>query len=139
MPEADLRAYLEQHLPHYMVPAVIVELDEMPLTPNKKVDTKALPEPLTSEAASSPVVAPRDEVERSVIAIWSEVLGQENIGAKDHFFRLGGNSFHLVRVVARLRDVHGVALSSRAFFERPTVEALAAQVREALHAGEASQ
>lgn len=139
MPEADLRAYLEQHLPHYMVPAQFVELDELPLTPNKKVDIKALPEPLTGEAAAGPVVAPRDELERSVITVWNEVLGREDIGAKDHFFRLGGNSFHLVRVVARLRDIHGVALSSRAFFERPTVEALAAQVREALHAGEASR
>ncbi|MBQ0983207.1 hypothetical protein KBZ10_01355 [Streptomyces sp. F63] len=139
MLEADLRTYLEQHLPHYMVPTQIVELDELPLTPNKKVDAKALPEPLTSGSAAGPAVAPRDELERSVASVWSEVLGQEDIGAKDHFFRLGGNSFHLVRVVARLRDVHGVALSSRAFFERPTVEALAAQIREALHAAEASR
>ncbi|MFD7068322.1 phosphopantetheine-binding protein [Streptomyces sp. NPDC059913] len=136
MLEADLRTYLEQQLPHYMVPTLIVELDELPLTPNRKVDTKALPAPPATATGTPADLAPRDEIERSVAAAWNAVLRVDGIGVRDNFFRLGGHSFHLMQVVAKLRDTHKVALSPRAFFERPTVEALAAQVREALHAGE---
>ena len=97
-----LSAHLRAVLPDYMVPARIVVLEAMPLTPNGKLDRKALPEPDFAGAGVG-YVAPRSETERKLVAIWQEVLGLEKIGVTDNFFELGGDSILSLQIIARAR------------------------------------
>ncbi|MFN7611043.1 MAG: non-ribosomal peptide synthetase, partial [bacterium] len=100
--QQHLLAYLAARLPEYMVPAVVVQLSEFPLTVNGKLDRKALPEP--SFNLSSAFVPPRTELEQRVATIYAEVLGlsQESVGITDDFFRLGGNSILAIKLISRL-------------------------------------
>jgi amino acid adenylation domain-containing protein/non-ribosomal peptide synthase protein (TIGR01720 family) len=138
---AELRVFLRDKLPEYMVPAAFVMLEALPLTPNGKVDRKALPAPegLTSERAR---VLPRGPVEEAIAAVFAEVLklAPEGVGAHDGFFELGGHSLLAAQAVARVRAAFGVELAVRAVFDAPTVAELAARVEAALHAtpGEAA-
>ncbi|WP_281944517.1 AMP-binding enzyme, partial [Paenibacillus tyrfis] len=84
----ELRGALSQELPDYMIPSHFVQLEKMPLTPNGKLDHKALPAPEGSAAAREEYVAPRSEAEKTLAAVWQAVLGAERIGVKDHFFEL---------------------------------------------------
>ncbi len=129
---ADLRAYLSEHVPHYMVPSAYVTVDELPQTPNGKVDRDALPDPEWDHATvSEEFVAPRTEAERRVADVWSDVLSVEEIGVHDNFFALGGHSLLAMQVMSRLRDEFGVALTLRAIFDAPTVLELAVEVSRA--------
>ncbi|MFE9631360.1 non-ribosomal peptide synthase/polyketide synthase [Streptomyces sp. NPDC006463] len=119
-----LREFLAASLPEFMVPAVCVVLDALPLTANGKVDRKALPEPDLSGLAEV-YVAPRDEREEVVAGVFAEVLGLDRVGVHDHFFRLGGDSIRAVQAASRLRRT-GVDISVRDLFDRPTTAALAA-------------
>jgi acyl carrier protein len=123
---AELRAYLAQWLPDYMVPASFVRLDKLPLTANGKVDRPALPPPGSekTEPTQQPV-GPRTETEKALAAIWSELLYVERIGIHDDFFDLGGQSLMAIRAVSRIRDVFEVDLPLRNLFEHPTVAGLA--------------
>ncbi len=127
---ADLRETVQRTLPEYMVPAAFVILDELPRTPNGKVDRKALPAP-TQGRAGLGFVAPRTPDEELLAGIWSELLGVDPVGVEDGFFELGGHSLLATRVVARVRDVFGLELPVRSVFEAPTVAALAARIGEA--------
>ncbi|MFL6119209.1 MFS transporter, partial [Actinophytocola sp.] len=100
---SDLRAALKDRLPEYMVPAAFVELDELPLSPNGKLDRAALPAPVVSRDASTELIAPRTGTEQLLAAVWSEVLGVETLGIDDDFFDLGGHSMLATQVVARIR------------------------------------
>jgi hypothetical protein len=102
----ELRSYLSRHLPQYMVPSAYVYLECMPLTPNGKLDRKALPVPdRQRELHSSDIYeAPRGGIESALAAIWSELLKLDQVGRRDSFFDLGGNSLLAVRVMSRLRD-----------------------------------
>ncbi|SEO57274.1 natural product biosynthesis luciferase-like monooxygenase domain-containing protein [Salinihabitans flavidus] len=125
--EATLRANLAEHLPEHMVPAHFVPLDAFPLTPNKKVDRKALPAP--SKAAPTPrqqgFAPPESDTARDVAAVWSRILGVERIGAGDNFFDLGGHSLLAVQAHRELRDRLGhAALSITDVFRFPTLSAL---------------
>jgi amino acid adenylation domain-containing protein len=126
---AGLGQYLERRLPHYMVPAVIVGLDAMPRTPSGKLDRQALPLPREQlgEAAEPPSTA----TEKSLAAIWSEVLGVQEISADDSFFDIGGHSLKATRVINRVRRELGVELSMHELFRRPTLRELAAAVDQA--------
>ncbi|HST60165.1 MAG TPA: amino acid adenylation domain-containing protein, partial [Longimicrobium sp.] len=124
--EEALRAHLRQSLPEYMVPGAFVVLEALPLTPNGKVDRKALPAPEGSANATRVYEAPRTEAERTVAAVWAEVLGVEGVGAHDRFFDLGGHSLLLVRVQARLREAFGQPVPITHLFRYLTVSALAA-------------
>lgn len=118
----DLRAYLKQQLPEYMVPPVILVLDAFPVTPNGKLDRRALPAPdLTRSETPGDAVAPRNELEARIMAIWSEVLGLETLGIDDNFFDLGGESFKAVRAVRKISDSLGVM----ELFLHPTIRQLA--------------
>ncbi|HET9228951.1 MAG TPA: condensation domain-containing protein, partial [Thermoanaerobaculia bacterium] len=119
--EDDLRTFLRARLPEYMVPSSFVFLDALPLTPNRKVDRKALPEPERVEAEIHPL-SPREE---ALAAIWREVLGVERIGPDDDFFGLGGHSLKVTQVLARVRETFGVELPVRSVFEAPTLSRLA--------------
>ncbi|MFB1485365.1 amino acid adenylation domain-containing protein, partial [Corallococcus sp. RDP092CA] len=128
-----LRERLRVKLPEYMVPPVLRVLEGMPLTPNGKVDRKALPEVEAVVASSREYEAPRNEVEKTLAAIWAEVLRVPRVGVKDSFFELGGHSLMAMRVASRIREELGVELPLRALFEATTVEALASRLDTAKH------
>ncbi|WP_331023625.1 amino acid adenylation domain-containing protein [Longimicrobium sp.] len=133
---AVLRAHLAERLPEYMVPAAFVHMDALPVNPNGKLDRKALPEPEFGPDEET-YVAPRTPVEEVLAGIWAEVLRLERLGVHDEFFGLGGHSLLATRVVSRVREVFGVELPLRAFFEGPTVAELAVRVEEMRRAGAA--
>ncbi|WP_396454331.1 amino acid adenylation domain-containing protein, partial [Actinomadura sp.] len=122
----ELRAHIRESLPESMVPAAVVVLDEMPLTPNGKVDVKALPRPELAPAPATAYRAPSGEAEETVAAVFAELLGVDRVGADDDFFALGGNSLIAMRVVSRVRRALDVELPVRALFEAPTAAGLAA-------------
>jgi amino acid adenylation domain-containing protein len=121
---AELRNFLKERLPDYMVPAAFVILERLPVNPNGKVDRRALPEP-ADEPRGSDFAAPQTEIERSLAVILREVLGVEKMGRHDNFFELGGNSLQLVKVHARVQETFGVDLQVVQLFTHPTVAALA--------------
>ncbi|MDZ7399742.1 MAG: amino acid adenylation domain-containing protein [candidate division KSB1 bacterium] len=122
----DLYAYLKERLPDYMVPAIFMKLDEMPLTPNGKINRKVLPAPDQGRPElGRAYIAPRTQTEELVAGIMAQVLAVERVGVQDNFFELGGHSLLGVRVQSRIRDAFGIELPLRHLFESPTVEALA--------------
>ncbi|MET0852525.1 MAG: phosphopantetheine-binding protein, partial [Candidatus Rokuibacteriota bacterium] len=125
---AELRAGLQRALPAYMLPAAIVEVDALPLTPSGKVDRRALPEPATVIGQSGEFVPPDTAVERRIAGIWEELLEVRPVGRTDNFFELGGHSIVAVRLISRLREVFGISLGLRTVFDGPTVGELAAHV-----------
>jgi amino acid adenylation domain-containing protein len=123
----ELRAHLGQRLPEHMVPAAFVPLVLMPLSPNGKLDRKALPAPEGLRLqADTPYVEPRTELERNLARLWQEVLGVEKVGIHDRFFDVGGNSLLLVRAHGRLRAELGLEISLTELFKYPSISALAA-------------
>jgi len=95
-PGGELRTQLRASLPQYMIPAAFVLLDAFPLTPNGKVDRKALPAPQAERQIERVLVAPRSELEQRIATVWREVLHLEHVGVKDNFFDLGGHSLLIV-------------------------------------------
>jgi amino acid adenylation domain-containing protein len=123
---SELRGFLKEKLPEYMVPAAFEQLEALPLTPNGKVDRKALPAPQSGRSGLEVAfVAPRTPAEEALARIWSEVLGIAGVGVEDNFFELGGHSLLATQVVSRVRRALDVELPLRALFERPTIAALA--------------
>jgi amino acid adenylation domain-containing protein len=127
---AELRAWLGVKLPEYMVPSVFVFLDGLPLTVNGKVDRRALPAPGKSREPESGHLAPRDALELRLVRLWEELLGIEPVGVRDDFFALGGHSLLAVQLMARLQAMLGASLPVAALLRNPTVERLAALLRE---------
>jgi acyl carrier protein len=126
----ELRTYLKDKLPGYMVPSAFVVLESFPLTPNGKVDRKALPSPDRNSADSAQVyVAPRNDVDEIIAGIWAEILGIRQIGVHDNFFDLGGHSLKATQVVSRLRRAFHSEIPLRHLFEFPTVAELAVAIR----------
>jgi amino acid adenylation domain-containing protein len=126
---ASLRSALKSTLPDYMVPAAFHQMAQFPLTPNGKVDRKALPAPDQSgidNAAS--YIAPRTETEQQLADIWSEVLRIERVGVSDNFFALGGHSLLATQVISRIRRDMNTELPLRSIFETPTIEGLARRI-----------
>ncbi|CAM8625009.1 Natural product biosynthesis luciferase-like monooxygenase domain [Paracoccaceae bacterium] len=123
--EAGLRAELAAVLPEHMMPAHFVTLDAFPLTPNRKVDRKALPAPHAAPVTEV-FVAPQSDIEAQLAAIWGRILGVPKVGAKDNFFALGGHSLLAVQAHREIREALGVAkLSITDIFRFPTLQALA--------------
>ena len=127
---SDLRTFLAETLPHYMIPLAFVALNAFPLTPNGKVDRLALPAPDAERRVGlQPNYAPpRSRIEEILVKIWSDVLGLERIGIHDSFFDLGGHSLLMTPLVLKLRDYFQLRLSMRDFFERPTIAELAEMI-----------
>ena len=124
-----LRSSLERTLPAHMIPAVLVRLEELPLLPNGKVDRAALPAPVSSAwRDGQEYVAPSSETERVLVEIWESLLDVRPISVDEHFFRLGGHSMLVVRLMAQIRRRLGVEVPLAALFEHPTVRGLAARV-----------
>jgi amino acid adenylation domain-containing protein/thioester reductase-like protein len=125
VPSIDaLRTYLKSLVPEYMVPSAFVQLERLPLSPNGKLDRKALPAPELSAYTSRQYEAPQGEVEEIIAGIWQAVLGVERVGRHDNFFELGGHSLLIMQVLERLRRV-GLATDVRRVFESPTLAELA--------------
>ncbi|HFE51810.1 MAG TPA: non-ribosomal peptide synthetase, partial [Bacteroidetes bacterium] len=127
----ELRTYLREKLPEYMVPPIIMILDEFPLTPNGKVDRRALPEPegLRPDLERE-YVAPRNETEEKIADICQDLLGIEKVGVYDNFFDLGGHSLLATQLMSRLRETFGIEIPLRALFEGPTVAELAKTIEK---------
>ncbi len=125
----QLRQFLKEKLPDYMVPTIFMTLEVMPLTPNGKVDRKALPMPdSTRRDLAERYVAPSTAIEQQIADIWSQVLNLERVGVHDNFFELGGHSLLAIQVISRLRKTLQVDFSLPSLFEVPTVAGLAKRV-----------
>ncbi|QSX79616.1 amino acid adenylation domain-containing protein [Lysobacter solisilvae] len=124
---ASLRDRLAQELPEYMIPGAFVSLTAFPLTPNGKLDRKALPVPDQAAVASRAYEAPVGSVEKALAQIWQQVLGLERVGRHDHFFELGGHSLLMISLIEHLRQ-RGLSADVRTVFQAPTLSALAAQL-----------
>jgi surfactin family lipopeptide synthetase A len=121
----DLRSFLQQKLPDYMMPSVFVFLDSLPLTPNGKLDRKALPAPDQSRPElDDAFAAPRTPIEEILVNIWAGVLKLDKVGIHDNFFHLGGHSLLATQVVTRIRDAFKLDLPLRTLFEAPTIHGL---------------
>jgi amino acid adenylation domain-containing protein len=134
---AELRTHLKERLPEYMMPSHFVLMDEMPLTPNGKVDRRALPEPSAVVGNAREYVSTRTPVEEVLAGVWSQVLGAERVGVNDNFFELGGHSLLATQLVSRIREAFKVEMPLRAVFESPTVAELAGHVEALLRSGNA--
>jgi amino acid adenylation domain-containing protein len=122
----DLRTYLKQHLPDYMVPSTFIFLETMPLTPNGKIDRKALPQPNNSRPAlTKSYAAPATEIEQTIATIWQEVLDLQKVGRNDNFFDLGGHSLRMVQLHSKLKAQFEQDLPMIKLFEYPTIAAMA--------------
>ncbi|QRK05610.1 non-ribosomal peptide synthase/polyketide synthase [Archangium violaceum] len=121
----ELKSFLKERLPEYMVPRFFVSLESFPLTPSGKVDRRALPAPDVEGMEREGFVAPRTEMEQRVADLWAPLLGQGRVGAHDNFFELGGHSLLAMQVTSRLREELRVELPVRVLFEAPTVAELA--------------
>ncbi|MBB3105485.1 condensation domain-containing protein, partial [Azomonas macrocytogenes] len=129
--QSELRAELKDHLktalPDYMVPAHLILLERMPLTPNGKLDRRALPRPDVS-LLQQEYIEPRSELERQLAGIWAEVLKVERIGLTDNFFELGGDSIISIQVVSRARQ-QGIQITPKDLFQHQTIQGLAGVAR----------
>ncbi|WP_024642531.1 condensation domain-containing protein, partial [Pseudomonas syringae] len=123
----SLREHLQSALPEHMVPAAYVQLDELPLTANGKLDRRALPVPDRSALASRGYAAPENDTEMAIARIWQDLLQLEQVGRHDNFFELGGHSLLAVKLIERMRQIDLVA-DVRVLFSQPTLSALAAAV-----------
>ena len=128
---AEIKQFLAQRVPDYMIPSALVTLSTLPTTASGKVDRKSLPPPdWTSALAKGEFVAPRAGVEQQLAAIWSEVLKLDRVGAHDNFFDLGGNSLLALRLIARVRGAFSLDLPLVTLFTAPTVAGLAAALEK---------
>jgi amino acid adenylation domain-containing protein/non-ribosomal peptide synthase protein (TIGR01720 family) len=132
-----LREQLKQLLPSYMIPAMMIELEQMPLTPNGKIDRAALPKPGEVQEERGEYVAPSTPVEAALVEIWKRTLGIERVGVHDNFFELGGDSILSIRVIARAKQA-GLHVPANLIFLHPTIAELAANLPQTPDAPKAS-
>jgi amino acid adenylation domain-containing protein len=123
---ADLRTWLHEKLPDYMVPHHFVNVEKLPLTASGKVDRRSLPKPELKPSSGHHYVAPRSRTESLIAGVWKDLLGVEGVGLKDNFFDLGGHSLLVIRMAGRLKRHFVKPFGVMDIFERPTVERLAA-------------
>ncbi len=126
----ELRELVAASLPEYMVPAVFMALERLPVNANGKLDRRALPVPKVSVAGLDGYVAPRTATERALAEIWAGVLAVDQVGVEDDFFGLGGDSILNIRVLSMIREALGIELSTRALFDTRTIARLAELVPE---------
>jgi acyl-coenzyme A synthetase/AMP-(fatty) acid ligase/acyl carrier protein len=125
----ELRLFLREKLPEYMVPATLIGIDELPLTPSGKVDRRALPAPeQTAEYSEKSLIAPRTPTEERLAEIWKQLLSRDEISINQNFFDLGGHSLLATQVMSRIREAFKIELPLRFIFELPTISSLAAKI-----------
>jgi amino acid adenylation domain-containing protein len=135
----ELRVYLKERLPEYMVPSAFVMLDVLPLSPNGKINRRALlaPEQGRPDAARE-WITPRSPMEEAVAEIWSEVLGVERVDVHQNFFEIGGHSLLAMQFISRVREAFAVEVELKQLFESPTIAAFTRHLQEALSDGQGS-
>jgi amino acid adenylation domain-containing protein len=128
----EMKKYLSGSLPSYMIPELFVKMERFPLTPNGKVDLKALPEPWEEEPGKKEIIAPRDQLEKKLVALFSEVLKIEesHVGIEDHFFEIGGHSLNATHLVHRIYQELGVSIDIEEVFKNPFIKQLAVRIRD---------
>jgi acyl-coenzyme A synthetase/AMP-(fatty) acid ligase/acyl carrier protein len=136
---SELRHYLKQKLPDHMVPSAFVRLEALPLTPNDKVDRRALPMPDRIRSVEETFAPPLTPFEEALAGIWSEVLRLDSVGIHDNFFALGGHSLLATQVISRLRQAFGIELPLQTIFEAPTVGELSERLETIRWASQQSQ
>ena len=119
--DKDLRAYLEAILPDYMIPAFLIEMDQMPINKNGKIDRRALPDPADVIMAGEEEEAEKSETERILSEIWEQTLGRTGIGVDDHFFNVGGHSLKVTQLIFQIERKLGITLPLAAVFDHPTI------------------
>jgi amino acid adenylation domain-containing protein len=130
---SQLRQFIQERVPHFMVPAIFIKLDALPLTENGKVDRKNLPVPDGQRPESVDMYAPPEtSMEKSIAAMWQEVLGVKDPGIHDDFFHLGGQSIMAIRIIQRINQAFQINLPMRAIFTEPSIASLALLVEETL-------
>jgi amino acid adenylation domain-containing protein len=130
---SELRSFVQERLPNYMVPSAFVFLDALPLTPNGKVDHRALPAPdASSLQLDAEFVPPTNPTEELLATIWADVLGVERVGIHDNFFELGGHSLLATQVISRCRQAFSVELPLQSLFENPTIVRLGDRIKTLL-------
>jgi amino acid adenylation domain-containing protein/non-ribosomal peptide synthase protein (TIGR01720 family) len=120
----EIRQFLKQKLPNFMIPAAFMVLDSIPMTPNQKVDYRALPTPDFSRSDEDKFAAPRTLIEEKLVAIWSEVLRIENVGIHDNFFELGGDSILSIQLISKANQ-SGIQIAAKQLFKYQTIADLA--------------
>lgn len=125
----ELREYLSDHLPDYMLPSYFIQINKMPLTPNGKIDRKALPEPAGDAIAANGYKAPRNETEEKLAAVWQEVLDRDKIGINDNFFEIGGDSIKALQIVSKLSRAD-LKLQVKDLFTNPSIRHLSKYVKK---------
>ena len=136
----ELRCFIKQKLPDYMVPSAFVFLDTLPLTPNGKIDRRTLPAPDSSHLdLEATFIAPRTPTERQIADIWTQLLKLEQIGIHNNFFEFGGHSLLATQVISRLRQAFGIELPLQTLFEAPTVGELSERLETIRWASQQSQ
>jgi acyl carrier protein len=127
---SSLRSHLKESLPEYLIPSLYVRLESLPLTTSGKTDRRALPKPPLTDLPSSTSRAPRDDFELVLLYLWKEVLDIQSCGVTDNFFELGGHSLLLVGLATRMEKEFRKAIPMALLFKYPTIEAIAAFLRE---------
>ncbi|SHN14586.1 amino acid adenylation domain-containing protein, partial [Flavobacterium pectinovorum] len=125
----EIRHYLEEKLPEYMIPNFYIALDSIPVTSNGKVDRKALPSVTADDIIRGEYVAPKNETQDKLAAIWQDVLGIEKVGITDNFFNLGGNSLIIGQVINRIHKELHQGITFKAFFSSPTIEEISLKLQ----------
>lgn len=126
----ELRNYLKMKLPEYMIPSYFIELEKIPLTPNGKVDRKALPNYKKSINVKTQYIPPQNEIEEKVSNIWKDILSLDEISIHDNFFELGGDSLKVTKIVDRVYKEFNVKIPLRNLFDDPTVAKLAELIQQ---------
>ncbi|OIK22018.1 non-ribosomal peptide synthase/polyketide synthase [Bacillus amyloliquefaciens] len=134
----ELRESMARHLPGYMIPAYFVQLDQMPLTPNGKLNRQLLPAPVNKRDRGIEYVPPRTSAEIQLTAIWQDVLGLEQVGIRDNFFDIGGHSLRATALLAKIQKQMHVQIPLRDVFRFPTIEQLARMITETESTGYAA-
>ncbi|MBM7586117.1 amino acid adenylation domain-containing protein [Bacillus pakistanensis] len=126
--KSELRKELSNKLPDYMIPSIFIEMDNLPLTSNGKVDRQCLPEPTEKDFEMGEYIAPRNSVEEMLTKIWQEILNHEKIGIHDNFFEIGGHSLLATQVISRVADNVGKQIPIRFIFEFPTIATMSSEI-----------
>ncbi len=131
--ERELRAFLQERLPGYMLPAAFIPLDALPLNHNGKLNPGALPAPTSAtDSARGEIIAPRNDIESGVSQLWAELLGRNSFSVRDDFFAVGGHSLLAIQMLSQLRKKFGVDVPVRRLFDTPTIEGVAEFIAEHL-------
>ncbi|MCK4258361.1 MAG: amino acid adenylation domain-containing protein [Halanaerobiales bacterium] len=127
----ELRAFLSEELPHYMVPSYIITLDKMPLTHNGKVNRSALPKPDEDVYIGTDYLPPTNEIEERLVELWRTILGVEKIGIRDNFFDLGGHSLRATTLMTKVHKEFSVEMPLQEIFLKPTIEQMSEYISKA--------